>query len=151
MQMKKLNPLVIALLFVITAVLFTMLTYHTSKNAGNWFSAIFLGVLGAWATVAPIIRIKYGSLPFLKIFAVLPVMMIPVMLIVKSLPSGSPFFLVVIPAFAIMSLCYLGWLHGLEFFALLKGETWRALFNQSAHSKEEPPAALEDDQEENDH
>lgn len=148
--MKKLNPLAIALLFVITAVIFTMLTYHTSKDAGNWFSAIFLGVLGAWATVAPIIRIKYGSLPFLKIFAVLPVMMIPVMLIVKNLPSGSPLFFLVIPAFAIMSLSYLGWLHGLEFFALLKRETWRALFNRSVPPKVEAPASLEDHKEEND-
>ena len=132
MNNKSIKPIVLLfLLFLVCAISFGFHSFYYSKNPGSLFTSIFLGVLFAWAIVAPIIRISYGEVPFLKIYAVLPVLFLPFMWVVKALPSKSLLFIPVILVYCILSLSYLGWLHGLEFFVLFKRSTWSRLFNKS--------------------
>ncbi len=117
--------------FLIASIAAGALVFTTSQLSGEWFSSIFLGVLFGWAICAPIIRISYGAVPFLRIFAVLPVLLLPIMGLIKALPSKSMLFIPLPPAFFLLSLSYLAWLHGLEFFVLFKRSTWSRLFNPS--------------------
>jgi hypothetical protein len=73
----------------------------------------------------------YGVVPFLKIFAVLPVLVLPPLVLLEVLPSNSLFFLTLVPVWFLLSLSYLGWLHGMDFFVLFKKRTWLGLFNKS--------------------
>jgi hypothetical protein len=122
MNNKSIKPIVLLfllfLLFLVCAISFGFHSFYYSKNPGSLFTSIFLGVLFAWAIVAPIIRIKFGVVPFLTIFAAFPVVMIPTIFALKAdLPSGSWFIVVLIFQVA-FSLSYIGWLRGLRFFAV---------------------------------
>ena len=132
--MKSKKPkslLLIIIVFLIVSLTTGTMVFNSSNESGNWFSSFFLGALFSWAICAPIIRISYGEVPFLKIFAVLPVFGLPLLWLIKALPSKSLLFIPVILVYFILSLSYLGWLHGLEFFVLFKRSTWSRLFNKS--------------------
>ncbi len=129
MNNKSIKPIV--LLFLVCAISFGFHSFYYSKNPGSLFTSIFMGVLFGWAIVAPIIRIKFGGVPFLTIFAALPVVMLPIMIAIKALPSGSSWFIVVLIFHVAFSLSYLGWLYGLRFFAVFKRSTWAGAFNRS--------------------
>ena len=105
--------------------------YNFSYLSGNWLISLFLGVLFGWAICAPIIRICYGEVRFLIIFAALPPFVLPLVLIIKSLPSKSLLFVPVLLIFPILSFSYISWLNGMEFFALFKRRNWSRRFSKS--------------------
>jgi hypothetical protein len=129
MNNKSIKPIVLLfLLFLVCAISFGFNSFYYSKNPGSLFTSIFLGVLFAWAIVAPIIRIKFGVVPFLTIFAAFPVCMLPILWAVNAdLPSVSWFIVVLIFQVA-FSLSYIGWLRGLRIFAVFKRSTWAHIF-----------------------
>lgn len=132
--MKSKNPkslLLIIIVFLIVSLATGTMVFNSSNLSGNWFSSLFFGALFGWAICAPIIRISYGEVPFLKIFAVLPVYGLPLLWLIKALPSKSLLFIPVILVHAILSLSYIVWLNGMEFFALFKRSNWSGLFNKS--------------------
>jgi len=137
MNNKSIKPIV--LLFLVCAISLGLYSFYYSKNPGSLFTSIFLGVLFGWAIVAPIIRIKFGGVPFLTIFAALPVVILPIVIAMKALPSGSSWFIVVIIFYAAFSLSYIGWLYGLPFFAVFKRSTWASnnssSFDQGAFNR----------------
>lgn len=107
------------------------LIYNFSYLSGNWLSSLFFGAWFGWAICAPIIRICYGEVPFLIIFAALPPFVLPLILIVKALPSKSLLFVPVVLIFPVLSLSYISWLNGMEFFALFKRSNWSRRFSKS--------------------
>ena len=132
--MKSKNPkslLLIIIVFLIVSLTTGTTVFNSSNLSGEWFSSFFLGAVFGWAICAPIIRISYGEVPFLKIFAVLPVFGLPLLWLIKALPSKSLLFIPVILVYAILSLSYIVWLNGMEFFALFKRSNWSRLFNKS--------------------
>ena len=132
--MKSKNPkslLLIIIVFFIVSLTTGTMVFNSSNLSGNWFSSFFLGALFGLAICAPIIRISYGEVPFLKIFAVWPVFALPLLWLIKALPSKSLLFIPVILVYAILSLSYIVWLNGMEFFALFKRSNWSRLFNKS--------------------
>jgi hypothetical protein len=123
---------IILIVFLISSVTTGTLVYSISTaQPGNWFSSFFLGALFGWAICAPIIRISYGAVPFLRIFAVLPVLVLPLFVLSEVLPSNSLFFLTIFLGWFLLSLSYLGWLDGMDFFFLIKKRNWLGLFNKS--------------------
>jgi hypothetical protein len=132
--MKSKKPkslLLIIIVFLIVSLTTGTTVFNSSNLSGEWFSSFFLGAVFGWAICAPIIRISYGEVPFLKIFAVLPVYGLPLLWLIKALPSKSLLFIPVILVHAILSLSYIVWLNGMEFFALFKRSNWSGLFNKS--------------------
>jgi hypothetical protein len=133
MKSKKPKILwIILIVFLISSLTTGTVVFSTSTvQPGNWFISFFLGALFGWAICAPIIRISYGAVPFLKIFAVLPFLVLPPLLLSLVLPSNSLLFLTLVPVWFLLSLSYLGWLSGMDFFVLFKRRTWLGLFNKS--------------------
>ena len=132
--MKSKKPkslLLIIIVFLIVSLTTGTTVFNSSNLSGEWFSSFFLGAVFGWAICAPIIRISYGEVPFLKIFAVMPVFGLPLLWLIKALPSKSLLFIPVILVYAILSLSYIVWLNGMEFFALFKRSNWSGLFNKS--------------------
>ena len=132
--MKNKNPkslLLIILVFLIVSLTVGLMVFNSSSLSGNWFSSFFLGALFGWAICAPIIRISYGQVPFLIIFAVLPVFGLPLLWLIKALPSKSLLFIPVILVYAILCPSYMAWLNGMGFFVLLKRSTWSGLLKKS--------------------
>lgn len=128
MKFKNREQLVSSI-FIITSTSIGLAIYYLSSHSGSWFSTIFIGVLGGWTITAPIVRIKFGRVPFLIIFAAIPVLILPIMLLLKILPSQSPLFIFVTLVHFLFSFAYAGWLHGLRFFALFKRYTWLTIFS----------------------
>lgn len=130
MNNKSIKPIV--LLFLVCAISFGFHSFYYSKNPGSLFTSIFMGVLFGWAIVAPIIRIKFGGVlhlvPTLTIFAALPVVILPLMIAVKALPSRSTMFIFVLIFYVAFSASYIGWLYGLPFFIFFKRSTWAGGF-----------------------
>lgn len=133
MKSKKPKILwIILIVFLISSLTTGTVVFSTSTvQPGNWFNSIFSGALIGWAICAPIIRISYGAVPFLRIFAVLPVLLLPLFVLLEVLPSNSPFFVTLVLVWFLLSLSYLGWLYGMDFFVLFKRRTWLGLFNKS--------------------
>ena len=122
---------IILIVFLISSLTTGIVLFSTS---GDWFSSFFLGALFGWAICAPIIRIIYGVVPFLRIFAVLPVLLLPPLVlleVLEVLPSNFLLTSTLVPVWFLLSLSYLGWLHGMDFFVLFKKRTWLGLFNKS--------------------
>jgi hypothetical protein len=132
--MKSKNPKIfwiILIVFLISSLITGTAVFRISKvQSGNWFNSFFLGTLFGWTICAPIIRISHGSVPFLKVFAVLPVITLPPMLLLSVMPGTSLFFLTLVTFWFLLSLSYLAWLSGMDFFVLFKRRTWLGLINR---------------------
>ena len=101
------------------------------SNFGKLFLSFCSGLISGWWITAPICRIKFGEVPFLRSFAAFPAI-IPITLLLINVPAGSLGLLIFPLGFlqAAFMLSYLGWLHGLEFFALFKRSTYSNLFRE---------------------
>jgi len=140
----KNKTLKIGVLYILISVSVSLLLYiffYSTKlnsdgvplpNAGKLFLACFMGLIIGWMIIAPICRIKFGEVPFLKSFAALPAVLFPFTLIFITVPASSLGLLIFPLGFlqAAFMLSYLGWLHGLEFFALFKRSTYSNLFRK---------------------
>ena len=102
------------------------------SNFGKLFLSFFIGLISGWMIIAPICRIKFGEVPFLRSFAALPAAIFPFTLIFITVPASSLGLLIFPLGFlqAAFMLSYLGWLHGLEFLALFKRSTYSNLFRE---------------------
>ncbi|MDG2228215.1 MAG: hypothetical protein P8L20_10830 [Flavobacteriales bacterium] len=137
----KNKALKIGVLYVLISVsvslLFYLFMYSTELKSekitlsGKLFLSFCSGLISGWWITAPICRIKFGEVPFLRSFAAFPAI-IPITLLLINVPAGSLGLLIFPLAFLQFTfmMSYLCWLHGLEFFALFKRSTYSNLFRE---------------------
>lgn len=109
--MKKISISVILILLFISVVSIGIFVYYTSINTSIFFSFSIGAILGI-ALIAPILRFKYGKLPYLATFATVPLCIIP-MVLINFLPKKI--FLILLFPFFLFMLSYYVWLNGNEF------------------------------------
>ena len=131
MKETRKEQIVILLYLICTALAGVIIYYGDEKPpTGKWISIIFVAPTLGWAICAPIARIIKGKVSAVGI-AVLPVLIVPLMFLAKSLPSKSPFFLIGLILSVIFSFSYMLWLLGMPFTHAFKKSTWKSLFNKS--------------------
>ena len=120
---------IIILIYLICTALAGVIIYYGAEESRRWIQIIIGAPTIGWAICAPIARIIKGKVSAVGI-AALPVLILPLMFLVKVLPSKSPFFIIGLILCVIFSFSYMIWLLGMPFTHALKKSTWKSLFNK---------------------
>lgn len=121
---------VIILVYLICSVLAGVIIYYGAEESRRFFQILIGAPTMGWAICAPIARIIKGEVSAVGL-AVLPVTIVPLMFLAKSLPSKSPIFIIGLILHVIFSFSYMLWLLGMPFTHIFKKSTWKSLFNKS--------------------
>ena len=124
------KQLIILLIYIVCTVASGVIIYYGAEESRRFFQIIIVAPTMGWAICAPIARIIKGEVSAAGL-AVLPVLIVPLMFLAKSLPSKSPIFIIGLILHVIFSFSYMLWLLGMPFTSAFKKSTWKSLFNSS--------------------